>query len=84
MYGTWMVHDCVVERAAAAAGQPPGQSSHPAAWVPGASSCYGTQGALLDGWMAGLAGGGRGPFYYAIMYHTCTIHVYILYMRVFP
>ena len=38
MYGTCMVHDCI-DRDAAAAGQPPGQSSHPAARGPGASSC---------------------------------------------
>ena len=46
--------DCVVERDAAA-GQPPGQSSHPAARA-GPGRALGP--ALLDGW-AGLAAGRR-------------------------
>ena len=43
MYGTCMVHDCVVERAAAAAGQPSHPAIQPSSCAgTGASSCNGT------------------------------------------
>ena len=61
MYGTsGVIHVWCIrcDRDAAAASQPPGQSSHPAARGPGPPHVYGTQGAPLDGW-AGLAAGRR-------------------------